>query len=251
MSTCLFCNNRVNSEEHLWPQWIHEREDFGPAKIEKASPKTIIVPHPKITVRAVCRACNGGWMSEKIEVPNIPIIGSMMQNLSITLDREQQSSVAAWCMKMAFLADWTRRGGRRHRFYTRDEALAFAADQTIPSNTHIWIGHITTSHLLTDGHDFTRILLGNRIGISTVITIGVGHFVAQVVTDHLSTGQTLPDPSAGVRPGPWDTKLIQISPIQRDWISWPPIASFMNGGSEGIAWLLHRWRTGEKSDKLI
>jgi hypothetical protein len=252
MATCLFCNNRINSEEHLWPQWVHEREDFGPAKIERDGNETIIIPHPKITVRAVCRSCNGGWMSERLEVPNIPIIGSMMQDLSITLDREQQKQVATWCMKMAFLADFTRRGGKQHRFYSRPEALAFAADPTIPPNTRIWIGHITTSHLITDGHDFTRNLKDTtRIGISTAVTIGVGHFVAQIVTDHLLPDHTLPDPQLELRPGPWDTKLIQIWPIQRDWITWPPKASFTNGGPEGFAYFLRRWRTGKKGDKII
>ena len=174
-------------------------------------------------------------MSEKLEVPNIPVVGSMMQNLSITLDREQQTKVATWCMKMAFLADFTRRGGKQHRFYSRPEALAFAAGLTMPPNTHIWIGHMTTSHLITDGHDFTRNLQDlTRIGISTAVTIGVGHFVGQIVTDHLLPARTLPDPELEPRPGPWNRKLIQIWPIQRDWITWPPKASFTNGGPEGF-----------------
>jgi hypothetical protein len=135
MPVCLFCPKTANSLEHLWPKWVHERRNFGPLKHTRGKTETII-PNPKITVKAVCKGCNNGWMSH-LENANIPLVGSMMQNLSIPLDRQQQKIVAAWLMKMAFLTDWTRIGGKAKRFYGRDECAAFAHGLTISARTRI------------------------------------------------------------------------------------------------------------------
>ncbi len=254
MPSCMFCPNPANSKEHLWPEWVHRRKDFGPLKRTQSDDSITVIPHPQITVRAVCKTCNEGWMSLKLEVPNIPIVGSMMQDISLPLDRAQQQSVAVWCMKMAFLTDWQRIGGRHKRFYTRDEALAFAADQSIPPSTRIWIGHLTSSHLSNDGHEFELLRAGDmtRIGLSNVATIVVGYFVAQIVTDHISPGE-YPDghPDFASRAGTWDMKLLQIWPVQKESVTWPPRVSFTNGGPEGIAYLLRRWRMGKRVNQLI
>lgn len=252
-TTCMFCSNTADSKEHLWPKWVHDRREFGPLKSTRGNNPTTIIPNPQVTVRAVCQNCNNGWMSQKLEVRNIPLVGSMMQDLTITLDRGQQTLAAAWCMKMAFLTDWTRVRGRTKRFYPRDETLAFAKDRSIPHRTRIWIGHITSSHLSTDGHDF-EMLRGSdrsRIGISSVVTIVVGHFVAQIVTDHILLEHSNMNPELKSGPGPWDAKLTQIWPIEKEWVTWPPKASFTNGGPEGIGYLLQRWRTGKKADQII
>src|ERR1035438_8110347 len=86
---CIFCPNTVNSREHVWPMWIHERKDFGPLNFRRGDGVVTVIPDPKVTARLVCDICNNGWMS-KLEEPNIPIISCMMQDISMTLDREQQ-----------------------------------------------------------------------------------------------------------------------------------------------------------------
>jgi hypothetical protein len=251
MPLCLFCPEAANSLEHLWPKWVHERRDFGPLK-HKRGTTDIIIPNPQITVKAVCRPCNNGWMS-KLELISIPLIGSMMQNVSIQLDRGQQTTVAAWLMKMAFPTDWTRIGGRTKRFYSRDECAAFAHDLTISDRTRIWIGHITSSHLSTDGNDLARLARANatRLGTSTAVTLAVGHLAAQVVTDHLLPEFAKEDaPDSQPKSSPWANKLVQIWPIEKDWVMWPPKASFTNGGPEGYGYLMNRWRVGQQVDQV-
>lgn len=251
---CMFCPDPVNSKEHVWPLWIHERKDFGPLNFKRGDGVVTVIPDPKVTARVVCKTCNNGWMSAKLEEPNIPIISCMMQDITITLDRQQQTHVAHWCQKMAFLNDWTRTGGREKKFYPRDETLAFAKDLTIPVASRIWIARLTTSHLSRDGHDFELIRAGDGdvVGISSVTTLVIGHFVAQVITDHILPEHQGNDPRIEPRPGPWGAKLFQIWPIEKEWITWPPKASFMNGGGpEGIGHLFHRWRTGKKTNRII
>jgi hypothetical protein len=249
---CIVCDNNSGSREHFWPQWIHESKDFGPLK-QKRGGKEITIPDPKLVVKAVCKRCNNGWMSD-LEVASIPLVCSMMQNLSIRLERDQQNILAQWLMKMAFLTDWTRVGGREKRFYTREEGAAFAEDCTIPPRTRIWIGHIISSHLSFDGHDATRLAAADRsrLGLSTSITLAVGHLAGQIVTDHLvpeHDNQHAPDTQPNS--GRWAARLIQIWPVEKDWMMWPPVASFTNGGPQGYDYLLDRWRVGERVEKLI
>ena len=89
---CIFCDNNSGSREHLWPKWIHQRHDFGPLKMDRYNQSQIIIPNPEITVKTVCGQCNNGWMSD-LEAANIPIIGSMLNDLSITLDQDMQRKV--------------------------------------------------------------------------------------------------------------------------------------------------------------
>ncbi len=150
--------------------------------------------------------------------------------------------------------DWTRIGGREKKFYTRDETLAFAKDLSIPAGTRIWIAYLTTSHLSRDGHDFELIRGqdGTVVGTSSVTTLVVGHFVAQIVTDHILPGFKDLNPQVDPKPGPWKTTLLQIWPIEKDWIEWPPKGHYMNdGGPEGIGHLFHRWRRGPKATRQI
>src|SRR6266700_7135246 len=97
---CLFCDNNSGNAEHLWAKWIHDRKNFGPIKMKRGQGEDIIIPDPEITVKSVCATCNNGWMS-CLETTNIPVIGAMMSDIAITLDRQQQESVAAWAMKPA------------------------------------------------------------------------------------------------------------------------------------------------------
>jgi hypothetical protein len=206
-----------------------------------------------VKARLVCDICNNGWMS-RLEETNIPIISPMMQDTSKTLDREKQGSLAAWCIKMAFVNDWTRTGGREKKFYTRDETLAFAKHLTIPAETRIWIGRLMTSHLCryTQYYKLIRPDDGIVFGTFSVTTLVVGHLVAQIVTDHILAEFGGLGRRSEPTHGPWETRLLRIWPVEKDLITWPPKASFKNGGGpEGVDLLFHRWRQGPKADLQI
>jgi hypothetical protein len=250
---CIFCPNTVNSREDVFPKWIHKRKDFGPLNFTRGDGVVTVIPDPKVKARLVCDRCNSGWMS-RLEGRNISVISSMMQGLPKPLDREQQGHLAAWSMKMAFINDWTRAGGREKKFYTRDETVAFAKDLTIPAGTRIWIGHLMTAHLCRYTRYYKLIRAGDGVvfGTFSVTTLVVGEFVAQIVTDHILA--EFGDPVLRSEPnhGPWETKLLQIWPTENEQITWPPKASFMNGGGpQGVGHLFHRWHRRPKAARQI
>ena len=251
MPDCLFSDNIANSREHLWPDWVHKKKDFGPLKSTRDS-QDIIIPDPEITVRVVCKHCNNGWMSD-LEVAAKPVIGCMFDDVSLNLDRNQQKLVAAWCMKTAIITDATRSRTKSIRFYTEDECADMRRGLTIPPKTRIWIGRIETSHLASSGTDYERLTAdGTRISIDSVVTLIVGHFVTQVITTHLLpefANQEIPDGEP--KGGDWSNDLVQIWPIQKEWVTWPPRDSFTNGGRYGVGYLMDRWRIGKRVNQVL
>ena len=247
---CLFCDNNAGNREHLWPKWIHDRIDFGPLKMDRYRSQQIIIPYPEITIKSVCATCNNGWMSD-LEAKNIPAIGSMLVDLSITLDRSAQESVAAWTIKTAMMLDSTRPKAAGARFYRKDDCTKMRESMFIPEYTRVWLGRIKSKHLLALGTDYRYLRLDTSEphGQSTITTLVAGHFVAQAITQrkfpkfaHLDMPVLQPKGSG------WVNYLTQIWPIERKWVTWPPRDPFTNGGANGVAYLLDRWRVGEQVD---
>ena len=243
---CIFCDKNSGSREHLWPKWIHERRDFGPLKMQRGKSEEIIIPDPELTVKTVCGFCNNGWMG-KLEEENIPIIGSMFQGLTLPLDRGQQEKVAKWAMKSSMVLDSMRPRVNNSRFYTREECVTMREGLGIPTRTRIWIGRMDSMHLHAGGTDFiSKTVDGdNPIVHASNATFVAGHFVVQVATQHTMQGfDDAINPDLAPKPGDWDRKLIQIWPVEREWVEWPPQAAFTNGGLEGI-----RVFTGSLADR--
>ncbi len=120
-----------------------------------------------------------------------------------------------------------------------------------PPLTLVWIGRMDGKHLGNFGTDFTVNWGENnkRIGMGSAFTMVVGHFVTQVVTVHPElTGVEIP--AVPCKMGNWQESLIQIWPITKPVINWPPKVSFTNGGTQGIAYLMDRWRIGSDAGQV-
>ncbi len=48
----------------------------------------------------------------------------------------------------------------------------------------------------------------------------------------------------------WDNMVVQLYPKVHKKANWPPKVSFTNGGPLGVAFLMDRWRGGEKVSKI-
>jgi hypothetical protein len=247
--SCIFCDNNLGSREHLWPKWIHERKDFGALRLQRGKSTEKIVPNQELKVKTVCVTCSTGWMSG-LEAENIPIIGSMMQDISTPLEGAQQKSIAAWSVKTAMMSDSMKGRNAPNRFYDRDECVNMRRTPQIPDRTRIWIGRVDGMHLGDFGTDFTILSQDKRrIGMGSVATIVAGHFISQVVTLH-SVSEYEGHIEISCTPGDWNNMLIQIWPIEKPTVQWPPKTSFTNGGAHGIAYLVDRWRMGDKTDVI-
>jgi hypothetical protein len=227
--------------------WMHKRKKFGPIRHKIGENPEKILVNPEQTVSTVCGDCNKGWMS-KLENDNVPIIGSMFGDLTIPLDVQQQTTVAAWAVKTSMVVDSVQGRDQANRFYTRPECIAMRSNLTIPDRTRIWIGRSALSSLSAIGTHirmFSPEVLARTPGM--VVNIIVGHLAIQVMTLHVHPGlahKSIPDPNP--KPGDWDNLLTQIWPFELQYVMWPPRQTFTNGGPKSIAILLDRWRIGEE-----
>jgi len=252
MPTCIFCDNPAGSPEHLWPDWVHEfiRKngiDLLGLRVQIGNQPEVIESDLEKTIDTVCKKCNNTWMGE-FEHKNRPRFLKMLQNEPFTLDPGGMKIITEWAVlkSMVLESDKARHGFEP--FYTREECIAFREQHEIPARTRVWVGALDEFHI--GGHTTGFTINGNggktRIGTGAVNTIYMGYFVCQVVTEHFFPDiQTDQIPPINPAPGISDSRLIQIHPPVVRKADWPP-PPFTNGGPNGIAYLMQRWRQGEK-----
>jgi hypothetical protein len=242
---CLFCRNPAGSKEHLWPAWIHERKDFGPLKVTIGRSPQEVRSDPGQKIDTVCADCNNGWMSA-IENKNKAIIACMFENLTIPLDRQQQTLLSNWTVKTAMVLDSIKNLDTNPRFYTHDDCTAFRQRRIIPGRVRVWLGQYSGSSLGAYGTDVAIIFPAEKIGIGTAATIIVGHLAVQVFAMRINpeySGKDIADVQP--KPGDWDKMLVQIWPIVKPSAMWPPKVTFTSRGPHSIAYLMDRWRIGQ------
>lgn len=243
---CIFCNNESGSEEHIWPAWVHRYKKFGPLKMQEGTGPQVIADDPEQTVDTVCHTCNNTWMSQ-LEEKNIPSLKSMVDGKPIEIDPGRQRLLREWAVKTAIINDSTKVRNGISMFYTQAERTAMRERRVIPSQTRIWLGRIDEDwHIGIHSTDFTITNgAGLRLGEGTVSTIYMSCFLVQVVTEHIKPEYAHPEfPGVYPKSRNWDQKLIQTWPTVSKKVFWPPSIPFTNGGPEGIAYLMDRWRMG-------
>jgi len=174
-----------------------------------------------------------------LENLNIPIIGCLMEDIAMSLDAQQQATVARWAIKTAMVQDaiYTR---TRSLFYNESERIAVKADSALPSDTIVWLGRSSLRTLSMDGFDLGLDFCGRNDEVpeparSCVSTFVVGHLAIQILSIHV------PEKYSG-RPwevrcpvaGPWDQLLIPIWPINIPAINWPPSLYFREKGIDKL-----------------
>lgn len=243
---CLFCSNDADSKEHAWPKWIlRVRKDmnWGPIRRFKEGSPVEITASAQVRIKAVCQTCNNGWMSG-LETENKALIGSLLNDVSLSLDTSQQKSLTRWVLKTAMVLDGVTK--ERKRFYTRSECENLYLNSVIPDRTSVWIGRYFRSHLSLDGTEVWIDLPGTpKVAKVCATTIVVGHLAMQSVTTHV-----LPEYKDRQISGPLLTvadALLTIWPASTRPVNWPPRVSFTDSGPASIGWLFARWRTGGKA----
>ena len=249
---CIFCDNSAGSREHLWPKWILSRGTYGPLRHQIRNSEAVTI-RPEITVNTVCGRCNNGWMSA-LEAECIPVIGSMIQGLTVPLSEEQMRLVSVWATKTAMVMDSIKGRDAEKRFYSHHECEELRVHRNIPLETRVWLGHYEKKGLGGFGTDFTIMspeLQMLRVGWGMANTIVAGHLALQVVSvhrhpEHLQRDITDVQPKSS----DWEGLLVQICPGVLQYTMWPPKMAFENKGKFGIGRLVERWRIGQKVDEL-
>lgn len=117
--TCIFCDARQDSNEHVFPQWLRDlfpEDKVGPAVARFIEgqpgdePYNIIETGAIATIEAgiVCQECNNVWMSN-METQTRPLIEPQALGQPTTLDMAEQVQLAAWAVKTSMACEMTLR----------------------------------------------------------------------------------------------------------------------------------------------
>src|SRR5689334_2998942 len=103
---CIFCGGRPLSKEHVWPQWIRKVQgDRGMAHYRREIAGDMTAWRDvdyNLQVKAVCKPCNHGWMSD-LETAVQPILSSLIVGNGRNLYRDGQRILATWATKTAMM----------------------------------------------------------------------------------------------------------------------------------------------------
>lgn len=152
---CIFCQNPVDSKEHVWSQWMHpflaeghEKKNYNRHTIirEPDGSEELTGPTGKpgqvfdIQVREICRPCNQGWMNDR-EQEVRPFLEPMLKAESITITPEQMAELARWCAQKFIVLEHASRGTA---LTPRPDREALRTDGQIPPYFRIYMGGHTS-----------------------------------------------------------------------------------------------------------
>ena len=116
---CIFCGAVAGSKEHIWSQWIHP---LLPAREGDARHSRVAIHfHPTegesrrgpnnrqgdvrtIRVRAVCAACNNGWMNRCEEAVR-PFLTPIICGEPVSLEADDLHRIAQWLAMKVMVAE--------------------------------------------------------------------------------------------------------------------------------------------------
>src|ERR1700730_13572483 len=111
--TCIFCGERADTKEHLFPDWVNrliEETSFQgqflemtAQGIERRRYDSNQAAH--LEARIVSHRCNHHWMSD-LETAASELIGPLATGYANMLGTADQLLVAQWAAKTAMVGEW-------------------------------------------------------------------------------------------------------------------------------------------------
>lgn len=224
MELCIFCGDEADSREDLFPRWILRRVDTRqPLYRQLGDAPPEITEDQEVRLPCVCQRCNNTWMSG-METTIKKFMGPMIEDLSLMLDRQNQQNLAEWAVKCAMCNDAV---DVHTRFFTKSECHAFKQKRTIPDRTLVFTARFTGRSLDSNGADFKLVEpdTGELLVRGHVHTVMVGHVVLQVLSWHPEPQHKDKTIRFRAADGPWDKLTIQVWPIEKKLVNWPPSVS--------------------------
>lgn len=157
----MFCGGLPLTREHVYPQWLQNFS--GPQSFidreggyQKSVPQTVARKNSlgeyveilatrgkkapnlhEVTVKAVCAACNNGWMSA-LEGQVLPTLKKLANHDKLVLDRNLKNLLAAWAHKCFLMYDLYQ--DSRDRIFIDEDFISFKRSQKPPPTARLYMG---------------------------------------------------------------------------------------------------------------
>lgn len=189
-------------------------------------------PHAR-KIKCVCGPCNNGWMSD-IQTAAKPFVVPMLLGRRINFHRKAQTVLAAWAAMTVICGEYV----------IADIAAASAEDRQYLYNTHraprlwrIWIAHAQRQHLTAlwfhSGIPVTKdptqtvpagTLADSNTQASTIL------FGQHLLVHTMSSSVIKRTVRRWKFPPALNAKLIQVWPVVKPIVTWPPPAGALRDG---------------------
>lgn len=220
-------------------------------RITRGKIKSEWIDNSRVRVKAVCKKCNNGWMSD-IEGENKPHMFAMMNDKRTVLEPVAQKLLTRWAILKAMVIDGSS-PVKRTPFYSECERTNMRPPlRALPIGTLVWLGRIPVRSLHVGlGDTFGEISNVPKAFHNCITTIVVGHLVIQVLTMHVLPMFATTRIKPICKPGAWDVNLLDIWPAFGNK-TWPPAFSLILKGppwEHHVGGLITRWSIGEDITK--
>jgi hypothetical protein len=173
-------------------------------------------------------------------------MGGLINDLSMWLDDQQQTVLTQWGVKTAMVIEGVM--PTTDGFYSPEQRNAFRTTLIPETDTGVWLGRCAERSNL---HGEARKLhvsgtrTTNPVEDGCVTTLVAGRLVMQVLSVRRKSDAPAGSLSLKIRPGLWESQLIQIWPIGKR-LNWPPPKSFSDL-DDGLLDLKGRFAIGVQS----
>lgn len=239
---CIFCEKQPPkvkiSKEHIFAEWLRVLFPRSPnathtvgimswAGTPGRSARTI---NSKVgqghsgskKVRAVCRECNGTWLSNLVEEPAKPLLLQMIKGERLDINSDMQQLLATWAAKTAITYDQI----DPSRAVVLQSERTWLKDRLIPpGGWNIWAGSYSgvtwaelgiyqrSATLTVPGTDNNDLIVHNL----QLTTIGMGHLFFLLINSSWPKIWEMLDELGN----PQEMLLDRIWPPQHSVIRWP------------------------------
>jgi hypothetical protein len=229
LHVCLFCGGGPLTSEHVFAAWLRDKiaGDIAQVNVFDAEGSQLWSQRTfDIETKAVCGPCNWGWMSD-LEGACAGLLGDpMLYGSTMTVNHEQQPTLARWAVKTAMVLEAHRRPADPFAHLPKSH-VRMMRDSTIPppgTAVHLFGRMAGEGHfIITRSAGLLRRPEGEpREGVddakSYVSTFAVGFLGFQIIGTGYADGGVpqLPDTS-------WlQENTIRLWPPPFGVIKWPP-----------------------------
>jgi hypothetical protein len=160
-------------------------------------------------------------------------MGGLVNDISMTLDEQQQRLLALWAVKTAMVVEGVKQA--KNNFYSVEQRRDFRMTLVPPRETAVWLGRCAQSNLL---HGEARKLhvsnqnANNPLEDGCATTFVMGRLIMQVLSVKRKPDSSRASLSLKIRAGPWESKLVQIWPVEKQRVNWPPPHTFSDFDDE-------------------
>jgi hypothetical protein len=221
MRLCLFCQKGRLTREHVWARWLTKQLKAELFRVVTENPSSPLIMRTTkeldMKARAVCKKCNGGWMSaleSAIKGSLAPMISG--RGLRSVLSSDQQTLLATWGAKSAMVLEHA--VPRTKKIYTFDQRNYLKENRRPPGGIAVCLSSYNGTRRLHSTLKNLRAATSERVQTATV---AIDNIILQVTAGPWPTDR--PHRVISGEQRRWEPYVIDIWPIQQQEVAWPPL----------------------------